>query len=258
MALSIMCLLIPPSSARPTWCSDDASVLQRPYHQHKQQLLQHIIYYYDNMLPKMTKTTTPPSKKQVRFHNRTTVIVVRRLSHNPMQAQKLWYSQEETDLFHVRHSHRVRAVRSQLQSLSSALDEEGVIINAAAILGLEKYLSPELTAEYKERRSALERVVLEQHRIHRALNIQNDAARLAVVSEKYSQWARERARTAALFLEQDVLQDSRDMNLQVKAPRRCSLQGNNTTETDDVRKETPCKRRSSFVSLRSLRHDGNF
>ena len=205
----------------------------------------------------MTKTTTPPSKKQVCFHNRTTVIVVRRLSRNPMQAQKLWYSQEETDLFHVRHSHRVRAVRSQLQSLSS-LDEEGVIINAAAILGLEKYLSPELTAEYKERRSALERAVLEQHRIHRALNIQHDAARLAVISAKYSQWARERARTAALFLEQDVMQDFRDMNLQVKAPRRSSLEGNNSTETDDVRKETPCKRRSSFVSLRSLRHDGNF
>jgi hypothetical protein len=164
-----------------------------------------------------------------------------------MQAQKLWYSQEETDLFHVRHSHRVRAVRSQLQSLSS-LDEEGVIINAAAILGLEKYLSPELTAEYKERRSALEKAVLEEHRIHRALNIQHDAARLAVISAKYSQWARERARTAALFLEQDVMQDFRDMNLLqvVKPPRRSSLEGNNSTETDDVRKETPFSRRWSI------------
>ena len=146
----------------------------------------------------------------------------------------------------MRQSHRVRAVRSQLKSLSSALDEEGVIINAAAILGLEKYLSPELTEEYKDRRSALERAVLEEHRIHRALDIPH-VARLAMVSEKYSQWARERARAAALFLEQDVIQDFKEMNLlQVKAPRRCSLEGNNTTETEEVRKERPFLRRWSI------------
>ena len=209
--------------------------------------------YYNKMLPNK-KITTSSSKKQVRFSNRTTVIVVRRLSLNRELAHKLWYSQEETNLFHVRQSHRVRAVRSQLKSLNSALDEEGVIINAAAILGLEKYLSPELTEEYKQRRSALEKAVLEEHRIHRALNIQHDAARLAVVSEKYSQWARERARTAALFLEQDVLQDFREMNLPqvVKAPRRCSLEGNNSTETEEVRKERPFLRRWS-IGTRSSR-----
>ena len=201
----------------------------------------------------MMKITTSSSKKQVRFSNRTTVIVVEKLSINKEQASKLWYTQEETDLFKVRHSHRVCAVRSQLQDLSAVLNEEGVTINAAAILGLEKYLSPELTAEYKDRRFALERAVLEEHRLHRALHIPH-ALRLAVVSAKHSQWARERARAAALFLEQDVMEDLKEMNLKVTAPRRCSFEAN-ATEVEEVCKGPCYQRRSSFVSLRSIRNN---
>ncbi len=45
-------------------------------------------------------------------------------------------------------SNRIREVQSQLVDHGAFIDEEGITINAAAILGLEKYLSPELTAEY--------------------------------------------------------------------------------------------------------------
>ena len=110
-------------------------------------------------------------------------------------------------------------VRSQLKGFSTVRDEEDVIINAAAILGLEKYLSSELRAEYKDRRYALERAVLEEHRLHRAMHIPHDESRLAKVSARHSQWARERAREVALFLEQDVMEDLKEMNLlQVTAP----------------------------------------
>ena len=47
------------------------------------------------------------------------------------------------------------------------------------------------------------------------------AARLAAVSTHHSQWAREKARAVALFLQEDVLQDLKEeMTLQVTTPRR--------------------------------------
>ena len=102
------------------------------------------------------------------------------------------------------HNLKVSALSATKKVLSST---------PAAILGLEKYLSSELRAEYKDRRYALERAVLEEHRLHRALHIPHDASRLAKVSATHSQWARERAREVALFLEQDVMEDLKEMNL---------------------------------------------
>ena len=142
------------------------------------------------------------------------------------EASNLWYSQEEIDHFEGRFSRRVREVRSQLQQYSDLIIHEGeggVTINAAAILGFEKHLSSELTAEYKKRRDALHEAVLTEHRQQRAMLIPHAAARLATVSAQHSRWARERARAAAIFLEQDVLEEMKDMNLQAKAPRSCSM-----------------------------------
>ena len=130
---------------------------------------------------------------------------------------ELWYSQEEIDLLEAWFYHRVREVRSQLRDCNDLLREgEGrITINAVAILGLEKHLSPELTAEYSDRRVALQRAVISEHR---AMRIPHSTARLAIVSAQHSQWARERARAAALFLQEDVMQDFKHMNLRVTAP----------------------------------------
>ena len=172
-------------------------------------------------------TATTGSSKQVRFSNRTTISVVDRLSLNQEQASKLWYSKEDIDLFKMSLSLDVHEVRSQLEDNVALLDnedEEVITINAAAILGLEKFLTRELTKEYKIRRNALQRAVLEEHRCHRALKVphecehehehEHEARRLAKVSLIHSQWARERARAAGLFLERDVNQDLKEMNLQ--------------------------------------------
>ena len=144
------------------------------------------------------------------------------LSLSREQAANLWYSQEENDLFNACVFGRVREVRSQLQHCSALFGEGGITINVAAILGLEKHLSPELTAEYKQRRKAVQRAVLAEHRQHRAMAMliphATATARLATVSAQHSRWARERARAAALLLEQDVMQDMKEMNLQVKTP----------------------------------------
>ena len=67
-------------------------------------------------------------------------------------------------------------------------------------------MSPELTDEFMNRRNALKQSVLEEHRWQRAINISH-ITRLANLSARMSRWAREKARAAALFLEEDVMND---------------------------------------------------
>ena len=125
----------------------------------------------------------------------------------------------------------VHNVRSHLEENSALLDEELITVDAAAILGLEKYLSCELTAEYKNRRLLLQRAVLEEHRWQCAVQIPHPA-RLALISAKHSRWARERARAAALFLDQDVMQDLDETMLrQPPRPTRCR----STSELHDMK-----------------------
>ena len=165
------------------------------------------------------------------------------------EASNLWYSQEEINHFEGRFSRRVREVRSQLQQYSDLVDEGegGVTINVAALLGLEKHLSSELTAEYKKRRDALHKAVLAEHRQQRAMLIPRATERLATVSAHHSRWARERARAAAILLEQDVLEDMKEMNLQIQMPRRCSVPHLNEAGAAEEG-HLPCQRRRGSVS----------
>ena len=154
-----------------------------------------------------------------------------RPSFTKEQESNLWYSTEDTDRFKAWQSHRVQDIRWQLQENRALLlfeEGSGVTISAAAILGLEKYLTPELTEEYKVRREALQRAVLEEHRrqccvMMRSSSVPQSTVRLAMISAKHSEWARERARAAALFLEQEVLHDLKEMNLLRATPLRCSM-----------------------------------
>ena len=196
------------------------------------------------------KTTSRSSRKHVRFASRITICVFTKLSLVQDLKSNLWYSTEETDRFKVWLAHRVQEVRSQLQDDS----EGGVTINAAAILGLEKYLTPELTAAYNDRRLALQRAVLEEHRRHSVMRVPQSTARLAMISVKHSQWARERARAAALFLEQDVMRDMKEMNLQETVPRPscCSMSRLNEADVvEEVHKWHLCQRRWSVASSSS-------
>ena len=165
-----------------------------------------------------TKNNSTKNKK-VRFSNTSSMILVEDLSLRD-DASNLWYTKEETDLFKAWLEHQVHNIRSYLEENSALLDEELITVNAAAILGLEKYLRSELTVEYKNRRLLLQRAVLEEHRWQHSVQIPHPA-RLALISAKNSRWARERARAAALFLEQDVMQDFEEKtSLQPPRPRR--------------------------------------
>ena len=171
--------------------------------------------------------------------------LVKNLSIIREQASNLWYSEDEIEFFKASFFGRVREVRSQLRQNSALIDEGCITINAAAILGLEKHLTHELTAEYMKRRDALQWAVAAEHRQHHAMLIPRATAtaRLATVSAQHSQWARERARAAAVFLEQDVMQDMKDMNLQAKTPLRCSMPRLNEAGAVEEGALHPCQRR---------------
>jgi hypothetical protein len=201
------------------------------------------------------KTTNTTNKKQVRFSNRSRMSLVDNLSLSP-EASNLWYSAEESDIFKAWLSHQVHKVRSQLEEHSALLDEGLVTIDAAAILGLEKHLSSDLTAEYKNRRRALQRAVLEEHRWQRAVQVSNPA-RLAMISAQNSRWARERACAAALLLEQDVMQDFEEMKLSATMPRRCSMPHLNEADIAEEKhtdKRPAFQRRWSISATMAKRH----
>lgn len=79
-------------------------------------------------------------------------------------------------------------------------------ISAGYVLGIEKFLTRRLTEEYKARRDRLVREVLGNFRRQERLG-RVSVSRLARVSAENSEWARERARVAALLLQQDLDSD---------------------------------------------------
>ena len=86
--------------------------------------------------------------------------------------------------------------------------------SASDILGLEKFLTPQLTQEYANRRYIQTKRVLEEARMQDARckglpRSNQDVKRLARISAVHSKWARERARAAGLFLAQDQEEEAR-------------------------------------------------
>ncbi len=108
----------------------------------------------------------------------------------------------ELDLFKANMTSYVQIVRFHIAQRS--------VPTASSILGMEKFLTLRLTEEYKIRRGKLTMAVLNEARRQRKLAARGgphsveSADRLAKVAAENSKRARERARAAALFLEQDL------------------------------------------------------
>ncbi len=103
----------------------------------------------------------------------------------------VWYTRDDFVLFKADRTGGAKAVRRQISSKR--------VPNAGDVLGLEKFMTPQLTREYAQRRERVTWEVLEE------ANFGNgDAEQLARVSAANSKWARQRARAAALYLERDL------------------------------------------------------
>ena len=200
----------------------------------------------------------PRPQRRVRFSELSSMFLIQRLSDcYPTAKSDLWFSPDEVDQFKANLPCHIRLVRYHV-----AKEYE---LSASDILGLEKFLTLRLTEEYKSRRSELSNEVLKECRGQQqqrrrssvssgtAATSQDDAVKiLARVSARNSQWARERARASALFLEQEQ-EDERRLSEEGKADeRRRSSDG----QLDDCAAPSSlrqCLRRSSLQESKRSR-----
>lgn len=155
--------------------------------------------------------------KQVRFSKTSSFILVRDRSIGI--EDKLWYSSEEVDYFKAEANFIVRDVRRKLSRL--CLHSGGTDDISSLLDSLEGYSCDELfgltnriSLECLARRQLLMTKVMEEHLWQRLrsrvgggasyCDAEMERQRLASISEEHSRWARQRARNAALLLQNEV------------------------------------------------------
>ena len=102
------------------------------------------------------------------------------------------------------HAFSVVKARSQLASRRNHKKCTTTTSSVPEIVGMEKHLSSELTHEYKRRKRDLFLAVKVEQRLHREVFGCPNPDRLAMVSRNHTRWAMERARMAALLLQDDM------------------------------------------------------
>ena len=161
-------------------------------------------------------------RRSVTFSETSQQIIVRDLS-NTSEKDTLWYSAEDLIASKANLLFCKEKVRESISKRETP--------SASSILGIEKYLTEQLTIEYMNRRHMLRKRVLDEARWQEMIirqqqrqhqHIDNDSNMtierfayednqqvdtLARVSFEHSRWAYERARAAALFLQQDQQQE---------------------------------------------------
>ena len=139
-------------------------------------------------------------RPRVTFSETSEMVLVTDLSQNVELKRNLWYISHELESFESN-------IRSYIEQARLHISK-GQAPTASAILGLEKFLTLELTSEYKLHRAELSKHVLEEDAWHRSADCARVpqhmmVERLAHISAEKSQWARTRAYAVAMFLEKD-------------------------------------------------------
>lgn len=149
--------------------------------------------------------------KSVTFSDTSTLFLVDDIASSSAR-RRLWFTRSELGSFKANARDQTRAVRRLIGSVRTP--------GASDVLGMERFLTHEVTREYVARRRRRTHAVLDEARFQRAVCANalqgrtdalshKNAARLAIVSANESRWARERAQAAALFLEQDQKEERR-------------------------------------------------
>ena len=135
---------------------------------------------------------------RVRISSTSEMAFIKDLAQSPYK-QQLWYTTDELDEFKY-NSFFSRTMVRHIVAM-------GELPSVSAVLGMEKFLTRELTDEYVFRRKKFLRAILNEAKSQNKASRQGDTQhvdRLASIACENSKWARDRARMAALFLDQDV------------------------------------------------------
>ena len=123
----------------------------------------------------------------------------------------LWFTLADEELFKSKTIIRIHAVR-RIMRLNQSGGHAPLSAAGISLLGLEKFITREVTEEYSRRRQKLMHDILEEssaHYQHHDAGSKNSIEdRLSKISAKNSEWARVQARLSALSLEIDLLADS--------------------------------------------------
>ena len=138
--------------------------------------------------------------KQVKFSGHSQLFLVSDLLKG--MEREMLYSVDEFELLKAQHLRSILIMRVKMSTRANA-SRSGDLITSSYILGIEKYLSDELSIEYKQ----CKRVVFLTLKVEQQRQVflgRPDPDRLAAVSCRYSQWAIEKACAAAICLQQDL------------------------------------------------------
>jgi len=158
----------------------------------------------------------PRRRQSVTFNDTSQMAIVSDLS-TIVDRDELWYTPDD---LHASKTNQLYCKQMVKESISSKQ-----VPTASDILGLEKFLTDQLTVEYVNRRYKLRKSVLDEARWQEEMRrirrrntphadhdyIDQDMDTLARISSEQSKWAYERARAAALFLQQDQEHEARLM-----------------------------------------------
>lgn len=138
-----------------------------------------------------------PSRR-VSFSDRSQMFVVDNLRE---ERPHLWYSVRDVEDLKYEHRQVIQDIRLKL---SEQITPD--------IVGLEKYLSSDLSREFKRRKRQVYSAVTSELEFQNEFLKEINPDRLATVSSHHTKWAMEQAHYAAQLLEQDVLLSSSAMD----------------------------------------------
>ena len=154
------------------------------------------------------RCTVPSSRwrrRSVTFSNTSILILINKQQLSSNTKKSLYCTEEDIATF-KRNTH----LHARLVQESIA---RGIVPPIESIIGNEKLLTPYIANQYVARRNKLKRGVLKVSRWQEANRYRKPTSRsrdyadmdfLACVSSKHSAWARKKAKTAALVLQQDL------------------------------------------------------
>ena len=193
----------------------------------------------------------PRRRQSVTFNDTSQMAIVSDLS-TIVDRDELWYTPDD---LHASKTNQLFCKQMVKESISSKQ-----VPPASDILGVEKFLTDQLTVEYVNRRYKLRKSVLDEARwqeARRRIRRRNsphadhdynyiddmDMDTLARISSEQSIWAYDRARAAALFLQHDQEQEARLMLQQQTVDTCHDLQSRRVspdTTPEGSSEATPC------------------
>jgi len=164
-----------------------------------------------------------------------------------IEHSKLWYSVNDIEQLKNKYQNLIHKTRCKLSQQTRCSTE---------ITGLEKYLSVELSDEFKHRKEELYRAIQNEF-LNSTNGRQPDIDRLASVSRFHSKWAMTQAMFAAKLLQKDVSRSMAAANSMKSRSkrlkkRRSSISTKSTASTAVITEDTRTTRSSKAVECQTI------